>query len=95
MAWLTEAAEELERLGDLRGLATALDRLAFAAIQQGAYADAAAAANRHLAIAARVGDQREASGALLNLGLVAWDAGRRDEALALLRQASGRGGRRG
>jgi tetratricopeptide (TPR) repeat protein len=63
------------------------DRLAFAAIQQGAYEDAAAAADRHLAIATRAGDQREASGALHNLGLVAWDAGRRDEALTLLRQA--------
>jgi class 3 adenylate cyclase/tetratricopeptide (TPR) repeat protein len=87
VTWLTEAAAELERLGDLRGLATALDRLAFAAIQQGAYADADAAADRHLAIATRAGDQREVSGALHNLGLVAWDAGRRDEAVSLLRRA--------
>jgi predicted ATPase/class 3 adenylate cyclase len=83
---LAEAARELEQLGDLQGLATALDRLAFAAIQQGEYEDAAAAAERHLAIATKVGDRREASGALQNLGLVAWDAGRRDEALALLRR---------
>jgi class 3 adenylate cyclase/predicted ATPase len=87
VTWLSEAATELERLGDLRGLATALDRLAFAAIQQGAYSDAEAAANRHLAIATRAADQREASGALVNLGLVTWDAGRRDEALEFLRRA--------
>jgi class 3 adenylate cyclase/tetratricopeptide (TPR) repeat protein len=87
VAWLAEAAEELERLGDLQGLATALDRLAFAAIQQGDYAAAAAAADRHLAIAAKAGDRREASGALHNLGLVAWDAGRRDEALVLFRRS--------
>jgi class 3 adenylate cyclase/tetratricopeptide (TPR) repeat protein len=87
LTWLTEAAGELERLGDLGGLATALDRLAFAAIQQGAYADADAAANRHLAIATRAEDRREASGALHNLGLIAWDTGRRDAALTLLRNA--------
>jgi class 3 adenylate cyclase/tetratricopeptide (TPR) repeat protein len=87
VAWLTEAAGELERLGDLRGLATALDRLAFAAIQQGADKDADAAAGRHLALATKTGDQREASRALLNLGLVAWDAGRRNEAMALMRRA--------
>jgi class 3 adenylate cyclase/predicted ATPase len=85
--WLNEAAAELERLGNLRGLATALDRLAFAGIQQGAYSDAGAAAQRHLAIATRAADQGEASGALVNLGLVAWDAGRRDEALEFLRRA--------
>jgi tetratricopeptide (TPR) repeat protein len=87
VGWLAEAAQELEGLGDWRGLATALDRLAFAAIQQGAYKDAAAAAERQLAIATRVGDHREASAALHNLGLVAWDAGRRDEALELLRRS--------
>jgi predicted ATPase/class 3 adenylate cyclase len=87
VAWLTEAARELDRLGDLQGLETALDRLAFAAIQQGEYADAAAAAERHLAIATRAGDLRGSSDALNNLGLVAWDAGRRDKALALLRRS--------
>jgi tetratricopeptide (TPR) repeat protein len=87
VGWLAEAAQELEGLGDWRGLATALDRLAFAAIQQGAYKDAAAAAERQLAIATRVGDHRDASAALHNLGLVAWDAGRRDEALELLRRS--------
>jgi predicted ATPase/class 3 adenylate cyclase len=95
VTWLTEAAAELERLGDLRGLATALDRLAFAAIQRGAYTDAWAAADRHLAIATRAGDQREVSGALHNLGLVAWDAGRREEALSLLRKALAAAGEAG
>ena len=87
VTWLREGAAELERLGDLPGLAMALDRLAFAAIQQGAHSDAEAVARRHLAIATRVGDQQEVSGALHNLGLVAWDAGRRDEALDFLRRA--------
>jgi tetratricopeptide (TPR) repeat protein len=87
VALLDEAALELEALGDLRGLAVALDRLAFAAIQQGAYSDAAKAADHHLAIATQAGDPREVSGALHNLGLVAWDTGRRDEALDLLRRA--------
>ena len=87
VTWLTDAAGALERLGDLPGLATALDRLAFAAIQQGAYSDAAKAADHHLAIAVKAGDQREESGALHNLGLVAWDTSQRDEALSLLRRA--------
>jgi predicted ATPase/class 3 adenylate cyclase len=87
VTWLNEAAAELERLRDVRGLATALDRLAFAAIQQGEYSDAEAAANHHLAIATRAADHREVSGALHNLGLVTWDAGRRDEALSLLHRA--------
>jgi class 3 adenylate cyclase/tetratricopeptide (TPR) repeat protein len=87
VAWLSEAAAELERLGDVRGLATALDRLAFAAIQRGEYSDAEAAANRHLAIATRAADHREVSGALHNLGLVTWDAGRHEEALSLLHRA--------
>jgi tetratricopeptide (TPR) repeat protein len=87
VALLEEAAVELEALGELRGLAVALDRLAFAAIQQGAYADAAKAADHHLAIATQVDDPREVSGALHNLGLVAWDSGRRDQALELLRRA--------
>jgi tetratricopeptide (TPR) repeat protein len=87
VAWLTEAERELDRLGHLQGLERALDRLAFAAIQQGAYADATAAAERHLAIATKAEDQREVSDALNNLALVAWDAGRHDEALALLRRS--------
>jgi tetratricopeptide (TPR) repeat protein len=87
VTWLTDAAGALERLGDLPGLATALDRLAFAAIQQGAYSDAAKAADHHLAIAVKAGDQQEESGALHNLGLVAWDTSQRDEALSLLRRA--------
>ena len=58
VTWLTDAAGELERLGDMPGLATALDRLAFAAIQQGAYRARRRAADHHLAIAIRAGDQR-------------------------------------
>ena len=39
--WLTLAADQFERLHDRPGLAGTLDRLAYALIQQGSYAEAA------------------------------------------------------
>ena len=85
--WLTEAASEFERLHDRHGLARTLDRLAYALYRQGSYAEAAAAAERHLTIAGELGDSGQVAAALENLGLVRWRIGEYAEARQLLERA--------
>jgi tetratricopeptide (TPR) repeat protein len=87
LVWLTEAAAEFERLHDRQGLARTLDRLAFVLWQQGSYAEAAAAAERHLTIASELGDSGQVAAALNNLGLVRWRTGEYAEARELLTRA--------
>jgi tetratricopeptide (TPR) repeat protein len=87
LAWLTEAAAEFERLHDPEGLARTLDRLAFALLMQGSYAEAAAASERHLSVAGELGDSGQLAAALDNLGLVRWRTGEHAEARELLVRA--------
>jgi class 3 adenylate cyclase/tetratricopeptide (TPR) repeat protein len=85
--WLTLAAETFEDLGDRRGLSRALDRLAYALIQQGAYPRAAEVSRRHLLLATEAGDQAAMSVALDHLGLVSAYTGDPAKALDLLRRS--------
>jgi predicted ATPase len=87
LVWLTEAAAEFERLHDSQGLARTLDRLAAALWQQGSYAEAAAAAERHLTIANELGDSGQVAAALDNMGLARWRTGEHAEARELLTRA--------
>jgi predicted ATPase/class 3 adenylate cyclase len=87
IGWLEQAAAEFERLGDPRGLAMSLDRLAFAHIQQGAPSRALAASERHLAIATAADDLAGVGAAYHNLGLIHWDSGAQAEALAFFERA--------
>ncbi|HEV3464482.1 MAG TPA: tetratricopeptide repeat protein [Actinomycetota bacterium] len=97
--WLTLATETFEDLGDRRGLSRALDRLAYALIQQGAYPRAAEVSRRHLLLATEAGDQAAMSVALDHLGLVSAYTGDTAKALDLLRRslavATAAGDRRG
>lgn len=68
--WLTLAADQFERLDDRAGLARTLDRLTFALIQQGSYAEAATMAERHYAIASDAGDPAAVSAALDHIGVI-------------------------
>ena len=77
VTWLTEAPQSWSGSATCEGSRprwTALPSRRHPAQAGVAYTDAWAAADHHLAIATRAGDQREVSGALHNLGLVAWDA---------------------
>ena len=85
--WLTVATETFEDLGDRRGLSRALDRLAYALIQQGAYPRAAEVSRRHLLLATEAGDQAAMSVALDHLGLVSAYTGDPAKALDLLRRS--------
>jgi class 3 adenylate cyclase/tetratricopeptide (TPR) repeat protein len=85
--WLTRAANEFEQLGDQPGLSKALDRVTFALWQQGAYDQALAAAERHLAIATEAGDLAGVSIALNHTGLVCLNTGDTAAARALLLRA--------
>jgi predicted ATPase len=85
--WLTLAVAEFERLDDQQGLSRALDRLAWAFLQQGAYAQAAAASERHLAIATDTGDLAGMSIAFDHLGLVRAYTGDSAAGLDLLRRS--------
>ncbi|MGR6964340.1 tetratricopeptide repeat protein [Geodermatophilus sp. URMC 61] len=87
VSWLTRAAEEFEQLDDHRGLSRALDRLTYALYQQGAYDQALAAAERHLALATDAGDRAGMSVALNHTGLVHMNTGEIPESRALLQQA--------
>jgi len=94
--WLTLAADQFERLDDPSGLARTLDRLAYALIQQGSYAQAAEVAERHLAIA---DDSAAVSAALDHIGVVHAFTGDLPSALELLGRsletAAAAGDRRG
>jgi class 3 adenylate cyclase/tetratricopeptide (TPR) repeat protein len=97
--WLTLAADTFERLQDRQGLSRALDRLAYALIQQGSYQEASSVSQRHLAIATAAGDLAGMSVALDHLGLVRSYTGDIAEALSLLQRslqaATEAGNRRG
>ncbi len=96
IAWLTLAADQFEQLDDRSGLARTLDRLAYALIQQGSYAEAAEVAERHLAIA---DDSSATSAALDHIGVVHAFTGDLPSALELLGRsletAAAAGDRRG
>jgi class 3 adenylate cyclase/tetratricopeptide (TPR) repeat protein len=85
--WLTLAVDEFERLDDQQGLSRALDRLAWAFLQQGSYAQAAAVSERHLTIATEAGDLAGMSVAFDHLGLVRAYTGDSAEGLDLLRRS--------
>jgi class 3 adenylate cyclase/tetratricopeptide (TPR) repeat protein len=84
---LTLAVETFERLGDRQGLSRALDRLAYALIQQGSYPQASAVSQRHLDTATEAGDLAGMSVALDHLGLVRAYTGDNTQALALLQRS--------
>jgi class 3 adenylate cyclase/tetratricopeptide (TPR) repeat protein len=85
--WLTLAEENFDRLGDRPGLSRALDRLAYALIQQGSYKQASAVSERHLRLASEAGDLAGMSVALDHLGLISTYTGDVAEALTLLRRS--------
>jgi class 3 adenylate cyclase/tetratricopeptide (TPR) repeat protein len=85
--WLTLATETFEDLGDRHGLSRALDRLAYALFQQGAYPRAAEVSRRHLLLATEAGDQAAMGVALDHLGLVSAYTGDTARALDLLRRS--------
>jgi class 3 adenylate cyclase/tetratricopeptide (TPR) repeat protein len=85
--WLTLATETFEDLADRRGLSRALDRLAYALFQQGAYPRAAEVSRRHLLLATEAGDQAAMGVALDHLGLVSAYTGDTAKALDLLRRS--------
>jgi class 3 adenylate cyclase/tetratricopeptide (TPR) repeat protein len=87
VSWLTRAGAEFERLGDVQGVASTLDRLAFAHFQLGRYPEALAQAERHLALATAAGDQGGRAAALENMGLVHGHTSNYGQAIELLRQA--------
>ncbi len=87
VTWLRRAVDGFERLGDDAGLCRALDRLTFALLQQGAYAEALTTAERHRALAADIGDLAGVSIAINHAGLVHLQFRRLDEARRLFRQA--------
>lgn len=84
---LTRALEGFERLRDTAGLSRTMDRMTFAFYRQGAYDEALAMAQRHLAMATRAGDLSAMSIALNHLGLVALSTGRWDDGLVHLRRS--------
>jgi class 3 adenylate cyclase/tetratricopeptide (TPR) repeat protein len=87
VSWLTRAGAEFERLGDVHGVASTLDRLSFAHFQLGRYPEALAQAERHLALATTTGDQGGRAAALENMGLVHGHTSNYSQAIDLLNQA--------
>jgi class 3 adenylate cyclase/tetratricopeptide (TPR) repeat protein len=87
VGWLTKAGAEFERLEDLPGVASTLDRLSFAHFQQGRYTEALETAERHLAIATALGDQSGRSVALEVMGVVHGHTSNHRMAVDLLGQA--------
>ncbi|HYY78267.1 MAG TPA: tetratricopeptide repeat protein, partial [Actinomycetes bacterium] len=87
VSWLTRAADEFERLGDRQGLSRTLERTTFALYRLGVYAQALAAAERHLAMATEDGDLAGMSIALNHTGLVRLNTGQTAAAAELLEQA--------
>jgi tetratricopeptide (TPR) repeat protein len=84
---LRQAVVEFEQLGDLRGLAKTLERLAWMCFELGDHQGALAASERHHGIAGQLRDPVATSVALKNMAVVHWVTGDHDQALADLQEA--------
>jgi tetratricopeptide (TPR) repeat protein len=84
---LRSAADAFARLGDPRGQAGSLDRLAFALFEHGDYRAALEAAQQQLAVEESRQDPAGMSAALENNGVVHWRRGEYGTAMPLLRRA--------
>ena len=84
---LRSAADAFAYLADSAGQARALDRLAYALMEQGDYRAASDVAHEQLAVEKSRQEPAALGAALENMGLVRWRCGEHAEAMPLLRGA--------